>query len=166
MGQNGSPASGKMWLGLRDPCQSSVLQWSGKRMSPVLIRHKKTASELITTAYLSVTPETTAEIAITRLREEASHLRINHYIYVVNKEKVLQGVVSIRGLLTAQPHQPLKEIWTQRLISVTPEANQKEVVEIFRKYRLQALPVLDKGHHLKGVIRFQSVFEILRPKIR
>ena len=126
-----------------------------------LMHHKKKACEVMTTAYLSVTPDTTVETAIARLKAEAQNLEMMHYIYIVNTENVLQGVVSVRSLLTAQPHQPLTEIWTQRVISVKPEANQKEIVEVFAKYRLQALPVLDEGNHLKGVIRFESVLDRL-----
>jgi magnesium transporter len=137
-----------------------------RRIRRSLIHHKETACGSMTTGYLSVTPDTTVEMAIARLRVEAPNLDMMHYIYVVNKENVLQGVVSIRGLLTAQPHQLLTEIWTQRLLSVKPEANQKEIVEVFAKYRLQALPVLDEGNHLKGVIRFQAVLDILLPKVR
>jgi magnesium transporter len=128
-----------------------------------LMHHKKKACEVMTTAYLTVTPDTTVETAIARLRAEAQNLEMMHYIYIVNTENVLQGVVSIRGLLRAQPNQLLTEIWAQRLISVKPETNQKEIVEVFAKYRLQALPVLDEENHLKGVIHFQSVLDKLVP---
>ena len=128
-----------------------------------LMHHKKKAREVMTTAYLSVPPDTTVETTIARLRAEAQNLEMLHYIYIVNTENVLQGVVSVRSLLAAQPWQPLTEIWRQRVISVKPEANQKEIVELFAKYRLQALPVLDEGNHLKGVIHFQSVLDKLAP---
>ncbi len=129
-------------------------------------RHKKTASELMTTAYLSVTPETSAEMVMARLRKKVQHLKIFHYIYVVDSENVLQRVVSIRSLLTARSDEPLSEIWAHSLISVTPETNFEEVVETFTKYKLQALPVLDKGNHLKGVIPFESVLDILLTELK
>ena len=120
----------------------------------------------MTTAYLSVTPDTTAEMAVTRLREEAPNLRIIYYVYVVTKANMLQGVVSIKRLLTAQSHQPLAEILVERVISVTLEANYQEVLELFVKYKFQALPVLDEGNHLKGVIPLQNLLDILLPRIR
>jgi magnesium transporter len=120
----------------------------------------------MTTDYLSVTPDTTAETAVSRLREEAPNLRVIHYIYVVTKENVLQGVISIQDLLTAQSHQPLAEIVAERVIGVTPEANYREVFEAFRKYKFRALPVLDEGNHLKGVIPLEGLLDILLPRIR
>jgi len=76
---------------------------------------------------------------------------------------VLQGVVSIRDLLTAHPHQPLSGIQAQRVVSVKPDAHQKEVVEAFAKYGFRALPVVDEGNRLRGIIGFRSVLEVLAP---
>jgi len=101
-------------------------------------------------------------MAVTRLAEEAPNLKITYYIFVVTKENVLQGVVSIKRLLSARSHQPLAEFLAERLISVTPEVNYQEVLEVFRKYKFQALPVLDEGNHLKGVIPLESLLDILR----
>ena len=117
----------------------------------------------MTTAYLSLSPTVTVETAIARLNVEAPNLDILDYIYVVDPAEVLQGVVSIRNLLTAQPHQSLAEIQAPRVVSVRPNEDQKEVVEAFAKYGFRGLPVVDEGGHLKGVISFRSVLELLAP---
>ena len=124
---------------------------------------EETAGGLMTTAYLSLTPGVTVEAAIARLKAHAPDLDIIDYIYVVDEEEVLQGVVSIRGLLTAHSHQPLSEIQAPRVVSVKPDEDQKEVVEAFAKYGFRALPVVDEGNHLMGVIGFRSVLEVLAP---
>jgi len=82
---------------------------------------------------------------------------------VVDEEEVFQGVVSIRDLLTAHPQQLLSEIQSQRLISVTLDEDQKEVIEAFAKYGFRALPVVDEENHLRGVIGFRSVLDVLVP---
>ena len=117
----------------------------------------------MTTGYLSLTPEVTVEKAITRLKTEAPNLDIMDYIYVVDEGAVLQGAVSIRDLLTAHSHQPLSEIQASRVVSVKPDADKNEVVEAFAKYGFRGLPVVDEGGHLKGVISFRSVLELLAP---
>ena len=124
---------------------------------------EETAGGLMTTAYLSLTPGVTVEAAIARLKAHAPDLDIIDYIYVVDEEEVLQGVVSIRGLLAAHSHQPLSEIQAPRVVSVKPDEDQKEVVEAFAKYGFRALPVVDEGNHLIGVIGFRSVLEVLAP---
>jgi magnesium transporter len=129
----------------------------------LLVHQEETAGGLMTTAYLSLTPNVSVETAIAKLRGTAPELDIIDYIYIVDDEEVLLGVVSIRNLLTAQATQTLSEIQAPRVVSVTPEEDQREVVEAFAKYGFRALPVLDEGGHLRGVISFRSVLEVLAP---
>jgi magnesium transporter len=82
---------------------------------------------------------------------------------MVDEEETLLGVVSIRDLLTAQSHQFLSEIFAPRVVSVKLEEDQNEVVEAFAKYGFRALPVVDEENHLKGVIGFRSVLDVLAP---
>jgi len=130
----------------------------------LLVHPDETAGGLMTTSYLSLAPDTPVETAIARLRLEAPNLDIMDYIYIVDEEEVLQGVVSIRDLLTAQSHQPISDIQGPRAVSVRLDEDQREVVESFAKYGFRALPVVDEKNHLKGVIGFRSVLEVLAPE--
>jgi magnesium transporter len=138
-------------------------QEKAEDLRELLTHADETAGGLMTTAYLSLTPEVTVEVAIARLRVEAQNLDIIDYIYVVNEEEVLLGVVSIRDLLTAHSRQPLFEIQAPRVVSVKLDEDQNEVVEAFAKYGFRALPVVDEANHLKGVIGFRSVLDVLVP---
>ncbi|MBS3920756.1 MAG: magnesium transporter [Deltaproteobacteria bacterium] len=129
----------------------------------LLVHPDESAGGLMTTAYLSLTPEITVEAAISRLKLEAPNLDIIDYIYVVDEEEALQGVISIRDLLTAHSQQSLSEIQTPRVVSVKLDEDQNEVVDAFAKYGFRALPVLDDENHLKGVISFRSVLDVLAP---
>jgi magnesium transporter len=134
-----------------------------EELRELLVHSEKTAGGLMTTEFLSVPPGVTVEGALARLKAESPHLDILDYVYVVDEEGVLQGVVSIRDLFTAQPHQLLSEIQSQRLVSVKVDEDQKEVVETFAKYGFRALPVVDEAHCLKGVIGFRSVLDVVAP---
>jgi magnesium transporter len=138
-------------------------QEKAEDLRELLVHPEKTAGGLMTTAYLSLTPGVTVEGAVAELKTKASNLDIIDYIYVVDEEEVLQGVVSIRDLLTAQSHQPLSGIQAPRVVSVKPDADENEVVEAFAKYGFRALPVVDEGNRLRGVIGFRSVLEVLAP---
>jgi len=139
-------------------------QEKAEDLRELLVHPEETAGGLMTTAFLRLTPDVTVETAISRLRAEAPNLDIMDYIYVVDEEESLQGVVSIRDLLTAQSHQPLSEIQFPRVVSVKLDEDQKEVVETFAKYGFRALPVVDDENHLKGVIGFRNVLEVLAPE--
>jgi magnesium transporter len=135
-------------------------QEKAEDLRELLVHPDETAGGLMTTAYLSLTPGDTIETAIGRLKGEAQNLDIMDYIFVVDEGEVLQGVVSIRDLLTAQPHQTLAQIQPSRVVSVELDEDQNEVVEAFAKYGFRALPVVDEEGHLKGVISFRSVLDI------
>ncbi len=138
-------------------------QEKAEDLRELLVHSDETAGGLMTTAYLSLTPGVTVETAMSRLRTEAPNLDVVDYLYIVDEEEVLQGVVSIRDLLTAQSHQTLSEIQAPRVVSVRLEEDQTEVVEAFAKYGFRAIPVVDEGNHLRGVISFRSVLEVLAP---
>jgi len=139
-------------------------QEKAEDLRELLVHPEETAGGLMTTAYLSLTSEITVETAIARLKTEAPNLDIMDYIYIVDEEEFLQGVVSIRDLLTSQSHQSLSEIQLPRVVSVKLDEDQKEVVEAFAKYGFRALPVVDDENHLKGVISFRNVLDVLAPE--
>ena len=139
-------------------------QEKAEDLRELLVHPDETAGGLMTTAYLRLPPRLSVEQAISRLRTEAPHLDIIDYIYVVDEEETLLGVVSIRDLLTAQSHQSLSDILSARVVKVKLDEDQSEVVEAFAKYGFRALPVVDEGDHLKGVIGFRSVLEVLAPE--
>jgi len=135
-------------------------QEKAEDLRELLVHPDETAGGLMTTAYLSLTPGDTIETAVGRLKAEAQNLDIMDYIFIVDEEEVLKGVVSIRDLLTAHPHQTLAQIQPTRVVSVKLDEDQNEVVEAFAKYGFRALPVVDEEGHLKGVISFRSVLGI------
>jgi magnesium transporter len=139
-------------------------QEKAEDLRELLVHPDETAGALMTTAYLTLTPGVTVETAIARLKAEAQNLDIMDYIFIVDEEEILQGVVSIRDLLTAHSHQTLSEIEPARVVSVKLDEDQNEVVEAFAKYGFRALPVVDEGGHLKGVIGFRSVLDVLAPE--
>jgi magnesium transporter len=138
-------------------------QEKAEDLRELLVHADETSGALMTTAYLSLPPGVIVETAIARLRAEAPNLDIIDYVYVVDEEEMLLGVVSIRDLLTAHAHQPLSEILAPRVVSVKLDEDQNEVVEAFAKYGFRALHVVDEGNHLRGVIGFRSVLDVLAP---
>jgi magnesium transporter len=119
----------------------------------------------MTTSYLAISPETTVDETLTMLRTQGSSLDIVYYVYVIDREEILQGVASIKELLRAKPENLVSEIYETRLISARVDDNADDLAEIFAKYGIRAIPVLDESNHLKGVIRFKTILEILAPEL-
>ena len=129
----------------------------------LLVHPEETAGGMMTTAYLGLARDMTAAAAWQRLKDEAVDLDVIDYVYVVDGEDVLQGVVSIRDLLTSPPQKRLADIQSSRLVTVAPDSDKDEAVELLAKYGFKALPVVDEQNRLKGVISFRSALEILAP---
>ena len=129
----------------------------------LLVHPEKTAGGIMTTAYLGLAPDVTAAAAWQHLKDEAVDLDVIDYVYVVDGEDVLQGVVSIRDLLTSPPQKRLADIQSSRLVTVAPDSDKDEAVELLAKYGFKALPVVDEQNRLKGVISFRSALEVLAP---
>ncbi len=129
----------------------------------LLVHPEETAGGIMTISLLGLSPDMTVKTAMRRLKEEAANLDVLYYVYLIDQDSVLSGVVSMRDLLSALPQQRLSEIQTSRLITVNLQAKQDDVVDLFIKYGFRAIPVVDDQNRLKGAVRLRSVLEILSP---
>ena len=85
-------------------------------------------------------------------------------IYLTGKDDTLEGVVPLARLILALPETRLAVLAEPRVISCNAEAHQDEVAELFDKYNLHALPVVDNTNHLVGVVQADDVIAFLRAR--
>ncbi|MCE7872464.1 magnesium transporter [bacterium CPR1] len=102
----------------------------------------------------------TAEEAIDFLRREGPDASHPFYLYVVDTERRLQGVLSLRHLITAAPSTPLENLMARDVISVPVELDQEKAAEKLRHYNLMALPVVDEEGRLVGVLEADDVLDV------
>jgi Mg/Co/Ni transporter MgtE len=86
-------------------------------------------------------------------------------IYLVDKDEKLVGAVPLARMVLANPATPLSEISEGGHISCHPDADEREVAEMFDKYNLLTLPVVDADGVLTGVITADDVISLLRSKL-
>src|SRR5699024_4731485 len=105
----------------------------------------------------------TAQVAdvVEKLRHDAPDAEIIYYLYVVDSEKRLVGVVSLRDLIVAPPNAVIKDVMSTRVISVTEDVDQEDVGKMIKKYDLLALPVVSSENHLLGIVTVDDVMDIL-----
>lgn len=121
----------------------------------------ETAGGIMSPEYFSLPEDTTAQEAITAL-QSAEDVEMAFYIYVVNEHGHLVGVVSLRALVTHPPRSPLSELMATDVISVQLETDQEEVARLAARYNLLAVPVVDEGNHLVGIVTIDDVIDVLR----
>jgi magnesium transporter len=122
---------------------------------------EKTAGALMTTDYIVVGEEATVEGAIAALRSYEGAVESVHSIFLVGPQGTLTGAVPIGRILLAKSDTLLKDLASEQLISVDSQADQKRVVDLFHKYNLLNLPVVDDKSNLLGVVTVDDVLEIV-----
>lgn len=122
-----------------------------------------TAGGLMTTEYVAIHSHLTCEQTIQYLRELAPKAETIYYIYVVDAENRLVGVLSLRDLVIAPPETPVSEIMESNVIRVHVEDHADEVAQILGRYNLLAVPVVDEEERLLGIITVDDTLERLLP---
>jgi len=131
-----------------------------------LLKHDdNTAGGLMTTEYITFSPEVSTEEVIKNLRELAPSAETIYYLYVTDRKDCLVGVLSLRDLIIADPKIPIKSIMHTKVISVQEEEDAKEVAEIISKYNFLALPVIDKEKKLIGIVTVDDVVDLVIPPL-
>ena len=128
---------------------------------PLLVYPDETAGGLMTTTYIALRRQTTAAQALEFLRQVSDRTEIPFYLYVVDKERRLVGVVDLRDLLVVSPDTVMESIMDPDVIYVTAGTDQEEVARIMSKYDLAAIPVVDARQRLVGVITYDDIVDVL-----
>jgi magnesium transporter len=105
--------------------------------------------------------ETTVEEAISIL-QHSENSEMVFYVYVVDDDRHLKGVCSLRQLLMVNPGKQLKDFMIQQVVSVLPETDQEEVARLVGRYNILALPVVDEDNHLLGIVTVDDIIDVIR----
>jgi magnesium transporter len=115
----------------------------------------------MTTSFLTLRPGMTAQDAINALREWSPDDEMPYYLFVVDRDRKLVGVVSLRQLLVAQANKLISQIMNHEVITVQAGADQEEVANLMKKYDFLALPVVDPQNRLVGIITVDDVVDVI-----
>jgi magnesium transporter len=122
------------------------------------------AGRVMTTDFVALDAKMTAQEAIDHIRARGSRGETDAilYLYVVDDERRLQGVVPIRRLVTAAPDRPCGELMIREPASVRVDTDQEEVARIVARYNLLAVPVVDADGHMVGLITVDDVIDVIQ----
>lgn len=127
-----------------------------------LLEHDEyTAGGIMTTEYAAIFEDFTVANAFSHMRLVAADIEIIYYMYVIDNQDRLKGVVSIRDLLSANPAMLVSEIMDDDLVWVTPETPQEEVATIINKYDYMAIPVVNEQQQILGVVTVDDIMDVM-----
>lgn len=125
-----------------------------------------TAGALMTTDVVEVPHSFSAQQVLEKLRAEQPDPHDLHYIYVLNDDEELIGVVSLAEIALAEPHRTLDEFLAENqdeLITVKPSAQAEECARLIAKYDLLSLPVVDLNGALLGAVTVDDILDVIAP---
>ncbi|MGC9363050.1 MAG: magnesium transporter [Fidelibacterota bacterium] len=103
----------------------------------------------------------TVQDAINAIHEQKDAEMV-FYIYVVDDNDRLTGIISLRQLLMVSPKTILQNIMIKKLVTVHPDTDQEEVARIISRYNFLALPVVDRENHLLGIVTVDDIIDVIR----
>src|SRR5271157_1535214 len=124
-----------------------------------------TAAGRMTTDYMALGPQAKVEDAVEMLRNFEGGVESVSTIFIVGDKDKLLGSVPLAKIVLAMPETPLMLLSTGHMQTIHPGADEKEVAELFDKYNLLTLPVVDEEGILTGVITADDVINMLRAKL-
>ncbi|MHB8182804.1 MAG: magnesium transporter, partial [Candidatus Desulforudaceae bacterium] len=120
-----------------------------------------TAGGIMATEFVAINKEITIEEAIEVLRRTARQAETVYYVYVVNDQEQLVGVISLRELITAPPGTRIREVMRTTVISVNVHTDQEEVARVVQKYNFLVIPVVDDIGVLLGIVTVDDVLDVI-----
>ncbi|MHB8718814.1 MAG: magnesium transporter [Candidatus Dormibacteria bacterium] len=122
-----------------------------------------TAGGLMTTGFVAVPVSLTAQQTIDRLRELEPDAASIYYVYVIDDEERLLGVLSLRDLIVAAPATPIADIMIKRVVAVPLDAPPEDVAAVIAKYNLLAVPVVDDEDRMQGIVTIDDAMDEVMP---
>ncbi len=133
----------------------------GQRVAPLLLQPAESAGGVMTPEVLVLDVDQTVEETLAYLRAAQPPSGLILYLFVVDSEKRLLGVVSLRDIVVAPLDAKLETIMDRDVISVRAGTDQEEAARLIRHYDLMGLPVVDEEKHLLGTITFDDAADVL-----
>ena len=145
----------------RESILSSLVQKERQNIQDLIQYEENTAGAFMTTDYAFLWPELTIKEAWEHLRQQAPIKETIYYVYVVDRQQRLIGILSLRDIIMADPDQKVSDVMDKNVISVRVDDDIEEVAMEMNKYDFLAMPVVDEENRLVGVITFDDIFDVM-----
>ncbi len=132
-----------------------------KLINQFLKYEEDSAGSIMTIEFVDLKKEMTVEQAIERIRKIGVDKQTINTCYVIDKNRKLEGITSIRRLILSNKDVLIKDIMKENYVSINTFDDQEYVASQFKKYDLVSMPVVDKEHRLVGIITIDDIVDII-----
>jgi Mg2+ transporter MgtE len=138
-------------------------EYTAEELRQLVKYEEDTAGGLMTTNYTWIYPHRTAEQTIRKIREIAPESEFIYYLYVLDKQDHLLGVLTLRALLLAQPDANIERAMESDVVTVSPETQARDVAATIARYDLLAVPVVDNQGKMLGIVTVDDAIDAIMP---
>ena len=131
-----------------------------RKIRAILEQHNENILNYSTRGYITVAPDETTSEVQEKYRVIAKGKDVVMYLYVVDEQEKLLGVIDIKELLDAPPMSKLSEIMTCRVINLNEKSTLKDASLIFSRYNFRAIPVVNDSGKIIGVVPYRDVMNL------
>ncbi|MGD8386396.1 MAG: magnesium transporter [Desulfobacteraceae bacterium] len=136
-----------------------------RELEKLLPYPEDTAGGIMALEFVAVLASATVQETIDTLREKREEVEDVYYVFVVDEVGRLAGVVSLKDLVLAQPTARVAEIMNEEVIFVHVDRDQEEVAQLFKKYDLVSIPVVDDSNRLVGRITHDDIIDVIEDEV-
>ncbi len=140
-----------------------IAEADAARIRFLLERHEDQISAYTTPRFIAFPPDAVVRDVMRAYRDLAREADVVMYVYVVDRAGGLLGAIDIRELLQAEPRDRLSDIMTSNLVVLQETESVADARKLFARYGFRAIPVVDEGNLLKGVIPYRDVMQLAHP---
>ena len=134
-----------------------------REVSALLAYAEDDAGGLMSPRYVRLRPDMSVDEAISYLRRAArERVETIYYIYVLDADQRLMGVVSFRDLFAAQPDRKVRDTMRTNVVTVAEDLDQEAVSNVFAESNLMAVPVVDAEGRIKGLVTIDDIVDVVR----
>jgi magnesium transporter len=116
----------------------------------------------MTTEFISLRKEMTVAQAMEKVRRQAADMETIYTLYVTDNTRKLEGVLSLKELVCAEPEDIIADIMHLRAINVSTDTDQEEVARLLQELDLLAIPVVDKENRIIGIVTIDDAMDIMQ----
>ncbi|QQZ08200.1 magnesium transporter [Heyndrickxia vini] len=136
-------------------------QGEAQEIKDLLHYEEYTAGSIMTTEYVAIEASQTVRSAMFILKNEAAKAEMIYYLYVIDEEKRLVGVLSLRDLIIEEDDTMITEIMNDRVVYVSVSDDQEDIARRMKDYNFLAIPVVDFQRHLLGIITIDDIVDVI-----
>ncbi|WKA53714.1 magnesium transporter [Planococcus shixiaomingii] len=134
---------------------------SARQIKDLLHYEEYTAGSIMTTEFVAIPENSTVRSAMNILRNAAPNAETIYYVFVIDEDRKLTGIVTLRDLIIADEDTLISNIMSERVVSVSVGEDQEEVARMIQDYDFLAMPVVDFQNHLLGIITVDDIIDVL-----